>query len=59
MSEIPHVVTWMGRPIESLSRDELIEVIDWFAAEHRRQEACRVQERGMWREFIKAARGIR
>lgn len=34
-NDFPQVVFWEDRPIAGLSREELIEVINFLAAEHR------------------------
>lgn len=37
MSDIPQVITFEGKDIRSMSREELIEVVEWCHADMRRR----------------------
>lgn len=56
--EMPIPVTWMGLPVESLAREELLEVIVWCASEIKALHT----ELDRWREIgdpIKYLQSIR
>ena len=43
------VSTWKGRPIEDLSKDELVEVVNYLANHNRQMRELHDIERDLWR----------
>lgn len=45
------IATWRGRPIESLTREELIDALTVLAAQLSQERAAKQAEREMWRDI--------
>lgn len=48
---VSRIATWKGRPIDSLTREELVDALNAVVTQFDRERAERQQERDMWADL--------